>query len=186
MGLAGCGRSSMSGPNARRRPCWSPSLAPSAAGLKNGGVGKGDVGGDSPVRRSWASSASVRATMLANRRRDTTPELAVRRLLHAAGLRFRVDYPPLASDARRRGDIVFTRRRIVVFIDGCFWHGCPLHFVAPKSNADYWGPKLERNRQRDRETDARLAAAGWRVLRFWEHEPATDVAAQILSAVKVP
>ncbi len=121
--------------------------------------------------------------MVANRGRDTTPELAVRRLLHAAGLRYRVDYAPLGG--RRRADIVFTRRRIAAFIDGCFWHGCPEHATAPKTNAGYWGPKLERNTVRDRETDASLLDAGWLVLRFWEHEPATAVADEILHVVGI-
>lgn len=121
--------------------------------------------------------------MVANRGRDTAPELAVRRLLHAAGLRYRVDYAPLGG--RRGADIVFTRRRVAVFIDGCFWHGCPEHATAPKTNAGYWGPKLERNIVRDRETDASLLDAGWRVLRFWGHEPATAVADKILHVVDI-
>ncbi|TPW75736.1 very short patch repair endonuclease [Schumannella soli] len=116
--------------------------------------------------------------MLANRRRDTSPELAVRRLLHARGFRYRVDFrlqPPL----RTRADIVFTRARVAVFIDGCFWHGCPDHATAPKRNSDYWIPKLARNVERDRETDAALATAHWTVLRYWEHQPADEVAIQI-------
>jgi DNA mismatch endonuclease (patch repair protein) len=116
--------------------------------------------------------------MLANRGRDTAPELAVRRLLHRSGLRFRVDFAPLGG--RRRADIVFTRRRVAVFIDGCFWHGCPEHATLPKSNADYWLPKLRRNSERDREVDAVLGDAGWVVLRFWEHEAPETVAAAII------
>ncbi len=116
--------------------------------------------------------------MQANRRRDTSPELAVRRLLHARGLRFRVDYR-VEKSLRARADIVFTRRRVAVFIDGCFWHGCPLHATQPKSNADYWGPKLARNILRDRETDVALRDAGWTVLRFWEHEDPVEVVALI-------
>lgn len=122
-------------------------------------------------------------SMKSNRSRNTSPELKVRRRLHAAGLRYRVDYrllPPL----RIRADIVFTRSRIAVFIDGCFWHSCPTHASAPKRNAAYWGPKLKRNVERDRETDASLAAAGWTVLRFWEHEPADEVARAILLEVR--
>lgn len=121
--------------------------------------------------------------MLANRRRDTKPELAIRRLLHAAGLRYRVDFR-LAPPLRARPDIVFTRRRIAVFIDGCFWHGCPLHRTTPKQNADYWGPKLLRNVQRDRETDEALAAAGWTVMRFWEHENPVAVAETVIGVVQ--
>lgn len=107
--------------------------------------------------------------MMANRRRDTKPELRVRQLLHAAGLRYRVDVAPIAS-LRRRADIVFSKRKIAVFIDGCFWHGCPVHGTAPRANSDYWTPKLARNRARDVETTEQLSAAGWTVMRFWEHE----------------
>jgi DNA mismatch endonuclease (patch repair protein) len=128
---------------------------------------------------SWASSPAARATMIANRRRDTVPELLVRRGLHAAGYRFRVDHP-LIIDRRRRGDIVLTRRRAAVFIDGCFWHGCPQHHVPPRSNPEYWRSKVAANRARDRDTDARLIAAGWTVHRHWEHEdPAVVIDALI-------
>ncbi|WP_394554600.1 very short patch repair endonuclease [Agromyces sp. MMS24-JH15] len=129
-------------------------------------------------RESWATSEGTRKSMLANKRRDTTTELAVRTLLHARGLRYRVDYAPVPG-LRRRADIVFTRARTAVFIDGCFWHGCPEHATHPKRNADYWGPKLAANVERDRDTDRRLEEAGWRVLRYWEHEAAADVAASI-------
>jgi DNA mismatch endonuclease (patch repair protein) len=131
---------------------------------------------------SWASSDAARAVMQGNKRRDTRPELVVRRLLHAAGLRYRVDFAPLGG--RRRADIVFTRKRIAIFIDGCFWHGCPIHATRPKVNADYWWPKLDRNKQRDHETTAALESAGWLVLRFWEHEAPTAVATTITRAVR--
>ena len=130
---------------------------------------------------SWASSEGSRRSMRANRGRDTSPELAVRRLLHAAGLRYRVDYPPLGG--RRRADIVFTRCQIAVFIDGCFWHGCPQHATLPKRNSDYWLPKLERNISRDIEVNDALADAGWRVLRFWEHESPDLIARSIIDAI---
>lgn len=123
--------------------------------------------------------------MLSNTRRDTGTELAVRRLLHARGLRYRVDFAPLASSARRRADVVFTRARVAVFIDGCFWHSCPVHATTPKRNANYWGPKLARNVERDRETTIVLEAAGWTVLRFWEHEEPAEVASSIERAVRV-
>lgn len=120
--------------------------------------------------------------MLGNRSRDTGPELAVRRLLHAMGLRYRVDLPVL-DGSRRRADIVFTRRRIAVFIDGCYWHGCPQHYTAPSANAQFWQAKVRANRQRDADTSGRLADAGWTVLRYWTHEnPATvanDIAARV-------
>lgn len=118
--------------------------------------------------RVVSSSPGATRRMLANRRRDTTPEVAVRRALHARGLRFRVDYPVLP---RRRADIVFRKLRIAVFIDGCFWHACPDHRTAAKSNASYWADKLETNARRDRDTNERLVEEGWTVLRFWEHEP---------------
>jgi len=131
---------------------------------------------------SWATSEGTRKSMLANKRRDTSTELSVRRELHARGLRYRVDYPPVAG-LRRRADIVFTRARVAVFIDGCFWHGCPIHATSPKRNSDYWGPKLAANVVRDSDTNQRLEAEGWTVLRFWEHESPTEVATAIARAV---
>lgn len=134
--------------------------------------------GIEPSTGSWASSEGTRRSMLGNVRRDTRPELLVRQELHRRGLRYRVDYPlPMAP--RRRADIVFTRVRIAVFIDGCFWHGCPTHGTSPARNRDYWGPKLDRNRARDVETTRLLTDAGWLVLRYWEHESARDVADSI-------
>lgn len=130
---------------------------------------------------SWASSEAVRRSMVANRGRDTSPELAVRRLLHASGLRYRVDVAPLRG--RSRADIVFTKARIAVFIDGCFWHGCPQHATSPKRNSDYWLPKLERNKERDEAATRRLQEAGWTVLRFWEHDDPTESAKAIITAV---
>ena len=121
--------------------------------------------------------------MLANRRRDTSIELAVRRLLHAAGARYRVDFAPDPTSRRRRADIVFTRAKVAVFMDGCFWHGCPEHFVPPRSNTEYWGPKIARNMERDRETTERLEALRWTVMRFWEHEDPLEGAGTILEVL---
>lgn len=121
--------------------------------------------------------------MQANRSRDTSPELAVRRILHASGLRYRVDFR-LAPPMRRRADIVFTRARVAVFIDGCFWHGCERHYQAPRANGEFWALKVSQNRLRDLETDRILQGAGWRVLRYWEHENPEDVAASIRSVVE--
>lgn len=121
--------------------------------------------------------------MSAIRSTDTRPELAVRRLLHRAGLRYRVHHAPLPT-MRRRADIVFTRRHIAVFIDGCFWHVCPEHGHPASVNTNYWDPKLRRNVERDRETNAVLIAAGWTVLRYWEHEPAERVASSIIAEVR--
>ena len=99
-------------------------------------------------------------------RRDTGPELSLRRALHAVGLRFRVD----RKIEGIRADVVFPTERIALFIDGCFWHSCPLHATKPKSNAGYWLPKLEENRTRDVRQTERLIAQGWTVIRLWEHE----------------
>lgn len=116
--------------------------------------------------------------MRGNRSRDTKPELAVRRLLHAQGLRYRVNMRPLPA-LRRTADIVFTRRRTAVFIDGCYWHGCPEHYVASRSNCDYWVPKIAANVTRDAETTRILADSGWTVLRYWSHMRPEDIAASI-------
>ncbi|MFI9613667.1 very short patch repair endonuclease [Streptomyces sp. NPDC052023] len=116
-------------------------------------------------------------------RRDTAPEVAVRRLLHASGLRYRVN-APVPGMSRRTIDIVFPKAKIAVFLDGCFWHGCPQHATRPKSNADWWRTKLEKNMARDRETTGHLTEEGWTVLRFWEHEAAETVALSIAAAVQ--
>jgi DNA mismatch endonuclease (patch repair protein) len=123
--------------------------------------------------------------MQGNRRTDTAPELKLRRALHASGLRYRKDFVVRAGDVRTKADIVFTRRRVAVFVDGCFWHGCPEHGRMPASNRPYWEAKLGRNRERDERITAALAAAGWQVVRIWEHEPieqAVDLVRAALSA----
>jgi len=123
--------------------------------------------------------------MAANRRRDTAPERRVRQLLHGAGLRYRVDLPVrLAEVGLIRPDIAFTRARIAVFIDGCFWHGCPQHKGRPKTNAQYWNPKIDGNAARDRRQTAALEAAGWQVLRFWEHDDPGQVVRSIVSVYR--
>lgn len=108
--------------------------------------------------------------MQANRRRDSKPELALRSSLHAAGYRYRCDFRLTFGTESVRPDIVFTKRRIAVFVDGCFWHSCPLHGASPRTNTDYWGPKLARNRERDLRNVRVLEDAGWTVVRVWEHE----------------
>ena len=119
--------------------------------------------------------------MAAIRRRDTAFERKVRSLLYAAGLRYRVDYPIRVEWPRPiRPDIVFTRQRVAVFCDGCFWHGCPEHGRRPNiQNGSYWTPKITGNVERDRAHTAALEAAGWTVLRFWEHEQPDAIAAEI-------
>jgi DNA mismatch endonuclease (patch repair protein) len=114
--------------------------------------------------------------------RDTAPEVAVRKLLHASGLRYRVNVP-VPGMPRRSIDIVFPKAKIAIFLDGCFWHGCPQHATHPKANAEWWRTKLDKNMARDVETTEHLRAAGWTVLRFWEHEPSDACAHTIADAV---
>jgi DNA mismatch endonuclease (patch repair protein) len=128
------------------------------------------------------SSEHVQARFRRQRTRDTAPEIALRRRLHSMGHRYRVDTAPLAA-LRRRADIVFTRARVAVFVDGCFWHGCPDCDLRPKANAAWWHEKLGRNRERDADTDYRLARAGWAVVRVWEHEDVESAAARVSEAV---
>lgn len=130
------------------------------------------------------TSVAVTAAMKGNRRANTKPELALRAALHARGLRFRKDYMVRTVDGTRaKADVVFTRARVAVFVDGCFWHGCPEHGNAPKANSHYWGPKLARNRDRDRRVTADLEADDWAVLRFWEHEPLAEAVQRIAAVV---
>lgn len=122
--------------------------------------------------------------MQGNRRRDTTPELRLRRTLHRLGLRYRVDLPLSTDTVRVRPDIVFSRRRVAVFVDGCFWHCCPEHGTSPKANSAYWTPKLQANVARDQRTTAALEAAGWTVVRIWEHEDPGAAAAKVVAATR--
>lgn len=128
------------------------------------------------------TDASTSARMARVRNRDTAAELAVRRELHRRGRRYFVQRAVLPG--RRRADIVFPRARVAVFVDGCFWHSCPEHATSPKTNAEWWAEKLARNAARDRRTDADLRAAGWRVVRVWEHESASDAADSVEAAVR--
>jgi DNA mismatch endonuclease (patch repair protein) len=118
------------------------------------------------TRRPAASSSEALRRLQQQRQRDTAPEIAIRSRLHSRGHRFRVDYPVLG---RRRADIAFPRRRVAVFVDGCFWHGCPVHGTSPKANREWWAAKIASNRERDRDTDERLTELGWTVVRVWEH-----------------
>lgn len=128
--------------------------------------------------------ADVSRRMRANSRRDTRPELAVRSLLHGAGLRFFVDRPLRLAGRTVRPDIVFPRARVAIFVDGCFWHACPEHGTRPQHNKRYWTPKLRRNVERDRAVDAALVAEGWRVERHWEHEEPAAVAESVRRALE--
>jgi DNA mismatch endonuclease, patch repair protein len=124
------------------------------------------------------------ANMRAIRRTDTKPEIALRRALHRQGYRFRKDYRlDLADGKRVRPDIAFTARRVAVFVDGCFWHACPEHGSRPANNVWYWEPKLRKNVERDRAADAALSAAGWDVVRVWEHEPIDAAVKAVLAAL---
>lgn len=129
------------------------------------------------------TDAATSARLSRQRRRDTKPELALRRLLHAAGLRYRVDRAPLPG-LRRRADVVFTRARVAVYVDGCFWHSCPVHATHPRNNAQWWADKLAGNVARDRDTDRRLEDAGWTVVRIWEHEDPATAAEKVVRAVR--
>jgi DNA mismatch endonuclease (patch repair protein) len=112
--------------------------------------------------------------MKGNKRRDTLPEVRLRSALHRQGLRFRKDYRIELPTLRVRADIAFPARRVAVFVDGCFWHGCPLHGSRPRRNVSYWQPKLERNRARDERVNTVLRDHGWTVVRVWEHEIAGE------------
>ncbi|MFF7675684.1 very short patch repair endonuclease [Actinacidiphila glaucinigra] len=121
--------------------------------------------------------------MAAIKRRDTKPERVIRSLLHAAGKRYRVDVRLTLGSTRPRPDILFTRARVAVFVDGCFWHCCPEHGRQPGVNGGYWAPKLERNVARDRAADEALTDAGWTVIRVWEHEAPNEAADRIITAL---
>jgi DNA mismatch endonuclease (patch repair protein) len=125
---------------------------------------------------------TTRRRMSKQRRKDTEAELAIRRELHRLGMRFRLERRILPN-SRRTADLVFPRERIAVFVDGCFWHGCQLHGTSPKTNAVWWAAKIDANIVRDRDTDAQLEAAGWTVVRVWEHEDPRAAAASIATRV---
>lgn len=115
-------------------------------------------------------------------RRDTTTELALRFAVHAHGLRYRVDWR--LPGLRRRADLAFPRQKVAVFVDGCFWHGCPRHMTWPKNNAEWWRAKIEGNRARDLDTNRLLRRAGWTVVRVWEHESVPSAALRVARAVR--
>ncbi|MGK8521520.1 very short patch repair endonuclease [Nocardia asteroides] len=130
------------------------------------------------MSRRPATDPATSARMARQRRTGTDPELALRRELHRRGLRYYVDRAPIRGQ-RRRADLVFPRRRVAVYVDGCFWHRCPRHATDPKNNAEWWAAKLAGNVARDRATDAALLAAGWHVVRVWEHEDPVDAADRV-------
>lgn len=128
------------------------------------------------------SSKRARNVMVGNRS-ESSPEIALRSELHRRGLRFRKHVAPLQG-LRCKPDIVFTRKRLAVFVDGCFWHRCPEHRSEPKANGEWWRRKLDANVARDRRNDAALAGAGWTVLRLWTHEPIERMVVRVLAAAK--
>jgi len=133
-------------------------------------------------QKSKPVSIATRNVMRANKRSNTQPELRIRKLVHAAGLRYRIDTKP-EKDLNRRADIVFRQAKVAVFIHGCFWHGCPRHFKSPKTNKRFWQTKIERNIQRDKETRNILRKRGWRVIEIWEHQSSESGARSIVRVV---
>lgn len=131
----------------------------------------------------FESDDATRVRMGRIARRDTRPELDLRRSLHARGWRYYVDRP-VPGIARCRPDLVFPRRRVAVFVDGCFWHYCPEHTHLPRRNARYWHEKLLENRRRDVRTTRALLLAGWSVVRVWEHEPTEVAVAAVETALR--
>lgn len=127
-------------------------------------------------------TTALSARFAAQRRSDTKPELSLRRTLYRRGHRYRVQFS-VNGLPRRRVDIAFPGPKLAVFVDGCFWHGCPDHCVVPKANREWWLWKFQRNAERDRDTDRRLNELGWTVLRIWEHVPADDAADAVVAAL---
>jgi DNA mismatch endonuclease (patch repair protein) len=136
-----------------------------------------------PSRVSPGGALSAKMSALA--RKDTAPELALRSALHAAGLRYRVQLP-VPGNRRRKIDVAFTRVKVAVFVDGCFWHGCPLHGTRPATNAEWWDWKIKRNKDRDADTNRLLAEQGWRVVRVWEHEEQANAVMRVRKALDEP
>lgn len=132
--------------------------------------------------RPRASSPAALKRMRTTKQRNTRCELELRAAVHRLGLRYRVDFP--LPGTRRRGDLVFTKAKVAVMVDGCFWHGCPHHATYPKANAEWWRKKLATNVKRDRDTDRRLRLAGWDVVRVWEHEESGTAAVRVAMAVR--
>jgi DNA mismatch endonuclease (patch repair protein) len=135
-------------------------------------------------RKPPASTPGTQKSMRANRRTGTKPELALRKELHCRGLRFRKDFPIRLDGAWARPDIVFTRAKVAVFLDGCWWHGCSEHGMRPRRNAAFWNDKIDETIRRDHRVTAALTDAGWIVIRVWEHEPIADAAKRIERAVR--
>ena len=134
------------------------------------------------ARAPAASSALVRHVMVANYGGNTAPERLLRSALRRAGLKFRRE-GQVIPNLRCKADVVFPAERVCVFVDGCFWHGCQLHFSVPKTHSSWWREKVEDNRRRDRRNTGRLRAAGWKVIRVWEHAIAPDSMPLVLKRI---
>jgi DNA mismatch endonuclease, patch repair protein len=145
-------------------------------------VARGPEESGEPHPRSPATDPAVSRRMRATRRRDTSAEMRIRSALHRRGWRYRVDRR-VEPDVRGRPDLAFTRERVAVFIDGCFWHGCPDHFSKPRTRTAWWSEKISQNRVRDRRTTVALEERGWTVLRIWEHSPTAEAVEQIEAAL---
>lgn len=138
------------------------------------------------MSRIQPSSPETSRRMAKVRQKGTGAEVALRRELYRGGLRYRVEFEVLKKP-RRVADVAFPGLRIAVFVDGCFWHGCPEHATWPKQNAEFWCQKIEANRLREADTNERLRSIGWTVLRFWEHGPpikAAETIAQLVATAK--
>ena len=128
------------------------------------------------------SSEAALKRMKAAKPRDTAPEKALRSALHKIGLRFRIDVKPI-KELNRKADIIFRPTKVAVFVDGCFWHGCPIHGTQARENAEFWALKIKQNQERDKDTVIQLEAAGWKVIRVWEHEDPEEAAQEIYNIV---
>lgn len=136
------------------------------------------------IRVPPPSSEAALRRMQAAKPKDTAPEKAIRSAIHRRGLRYRVDAKPL-RDLNRRADIIFRSVKVVVFVDGCFWHGCPIHGTLAKANAEFWRVKIKRNQERDIDTMRLLENAGWKVIRVWEHDDPEEASEKIYDIVRV-
>jgi DNA mismatch endonuclease, patch repair protein len=135
------------------------------------------------IKSPKPSSKAAWNRMKAAKPRDTAPEKALRSELHKKGLRFRVDVRPV-KELNRRADIVFRSAKVAIFVDGCFWHGCPKHGTQAKANAEFWRNKIEQNQKRDADTTLRLKKEGWKVIRVWEHEDPERAAEKIYKNIR--
>ncbi|MEV6372536.1 very short patch repair endonuclease [Micromonospora musae] len=144
---------------------------------------KGLLAPPAPAPGSWAKSRAIRLSMQGNKGRDTEPELQLRSILFQNGLRYRVNTRPL-NKLRRTADVVFPGAKVAVFVDGCYWHGCPEHYRPARENQQFWHNKIDGNKARDIETDQLLAEGGWKSIRVWEHEEPQTAALRVITAVR--